>query len=668
MKKHHNTIAIGILVTGLTLAGCSNVLDEVNRQTYTPGYFQTQAGVESGITSLYANLRYYWGNGYWLIANETGTDEYTYGHGGNGNDLPIDMSGKGALNATNCRADVLWNVAFTDINTASGVLENGASIGVSEAMLSEAHFFRALDYFELVQTFGGVPLDLGSGQLKFNTASVRTSKRNTVPEVYTKAIFPDLLTAITHLPDKGRVTGGVTKTAARLVLSKAYLTYGWWLQNPNGIPTYPECDRTDPDGHTASWYFQQAYDIAITAIKNPGAFTLQPSFYQVNVGTNDRNAEILLYADHTQSSNYYDGGTNFDWGNGNSPGNFARWMCRWDYTFLESSSHPVKWTKFRSVQRQAVQGKDRPWKEMATPIEVMTKTFKEKTFDSRFDGTFAYQFRGNWELSGANSDANGNANVAYNANMLPINAEDSVLTFIDDDAILGSIVYPVKGAINAAGDGTSAAGYSNVGGGVLPGRADWVIGAHGISRYAYLNNWKNGIYRTGDKGLGKPNGDSPRPYPVLKLSELYFIAAEAAVKGATTESGYTARDLVNVIRARAGKWTYDNNRQREKIVDHSAKMVAATPATITIDYLLDERSREFFGEGYRWWDLVRTQTWATKAATYTICGLQAGDHTPQTITRTITKDHYLRPIPQGQIDALQMSAAEKTAYQNPAYR
>ena len=154
----------------------------------------------------------------------------------------------------------------------------------------------------------------------------------------------------------------------------------------------------------------------------------------------------------------------------------------------------------------------------------------------------------------------------------------------------------------------------------------------------------------------------------LKLSELYFIAAEAAVKGATTESGYTARDLVNVIRARAGKWTYDNNRQREKIVDHSAKMVAATPATITIDYLLDERSREFFGEGYRWWDLVRTQTWATKAATYTICGLQAGDHTPQTITRTITKNHYLRPIPQGQIDALQMSAAEKTAYQNPAYR
>ena len=91
-----------------------------------------------------------------------------------------------------------------------------------------------------------------------------------------------------------------------------------------------------------------------------------------------------------------------------------------------------------------------------------------------------------------------------------------------------------------------------------------MIAASGISRYAWLNNWKNGIYRS-DNGntLGKPNGDSPRPYPVLKFSELYFIAAEAAVKGATTTGNWTARNLINEIRGRAGVWTYDNNRQRE---------------------------------------------------------------------------------------------------------
>lgn len=288
------------------------------------------------------------------------------------------MSGNGVLDATNCRADVLWNNAFSDINTANGVIENGSEAGVSESLLAEAHFFRAHDYFWLVQTFGGVPLDLGSGELKFNTNATRISTRNTVPEVYTKAIFPDLLEALNNLPDNPRITGGLTKTAARLLLSKAYLTYGWWLENPNDIPTYPECARTDPDGHDATWYYQQAYNIATEAINNPGPFKLQKSFYLVNVGSNDRNAEIVLYADHTESSNYYDGGTNFDWANGNAPGNFARWMCRWDYTFLESSSSPTTWTKFRSVQREAVQGKDRPWKEMATPQEVMKVALHEQ--------------------------------------------------------------------------------------------------------------------------------------------------------------------------------------------------------------------------------------------------------------------------------------------------
>src|SRR3546814_8430276 len=57
----------------------------------------------------------------------------------------------------------------------------------------------SFDYFMLVQTFGGVPLDLGAGELKFNTSTVRTSVRNTVPEVYTKSILPDLLRAVNDL-------------------------------------------------------------------------------------------------------------------------------------------------------------------------------------------------------------------------------------------------------------------------------------------------------------------------------------------------------------------------------------------------------------------------------------------------------------------------------------
>jgi hypothetical protein len=86
-----------------------------------------------------------------------------------------------------------------------------------------------------------------------------------------------------------------------------------------------------------------------------------------------------------------------------------------------------------------------------------------------------------------------------------------------------------------------------------------------------------------------------------------------------------------------------------------------------------ERSREYFGEGYRWYDLVRTQTWGKIAGTYTICGYndaKAGDHTPVTVTRTIDAKnfmYYLRPITQTQINSLTVDEATKAACQNPGY-
>ena len=96
-------------------------------------------------------------------------------------------------------------------------------------------------------------------------------------------------------------------------------------------------------------------------------------------------------------------------------------------------------------------------------------------------------------------------------------------------------------------------------------------------------------------------------------------------------------------------------------------MMAATPAIIDINYILAERSREYYGEGYRWFDLVRTQKWAEIAGTYSICGSNYGDHTPLTVTRTIPNNLYLRPIPQGQLDGMEMTADQKAAYQNPGY-
>ena len=81
-----------------------------------------------------------------------------------------------------------------------------------------------------------------------------------------------------------------------------------------------------------------------------------------------------------------------------------------------------------------------------------------------------------------------------------------------------------------------------------------------------------------------------------------------------------------MIRARAGKWRWSNGGNVAKVQDNSAAMIAATPDVIDINYILAERSREYYGEGYRWYDLVRTQKWEELSGTYTICGKALNDH------------------------------------------
>jgi hypothetical protein len=678
-------LAAGIVSCGLasTLVSCSDILDEQPRSQFDTTFFTTKAGIEGGLTSLYAHLRYFYGNGYYLNSCENGTDEYTFAESGNGDnfkslDETLDANGKrdvAQVTPNNCDAGNLWGQAFTNINTASGIIENGASAGISQELLAEANFFRAFDYFLLVQTFGGVPLDLGSGELKFNTSTNRSSVRNTVPEVY-KAIFSDLEIAVRDLPETARLTGTVTKNVARLYLSKAYLTYAWWLKNPNNIPTYPEDgtdatkangQRTDPNGKTPAQYFQMAYNVAMEAINNPKPYALQETFYDVNVATKDRNTEVMLYADHDENEQYGNGGAGYGWGGGGSPENFAYWFETWNYTEIQALNSKSN-AKINPVQREAVQGLGRPW----TRIAPVADAFLEggvwedavKAIDSRYDGTFTLSYFTNWDKAyDANTKEDSKDAFVYGPNGSQIKPNEIYFRFVDEASEANIDWTKTTAVINGENQEVTRFNF-----GSMSQTPYFVRSVKNISRKCYPCNWKIGIYRTDNNGgLGsKVNGGSPRPWSIAKFSEFYLIAAEAAVMGAT--GSMSARDLVNVLRARAGKQKYSVNDRMTVDIDNSEAMKAATPAEITIDYILDERSREFWGEGYRWYDLVRTQKWAERAGTYKIAGRDFADTELQQYTRDITPGHYLRPIPQGDIDGMEMDDAAKKEYQNPAYR
>lgn len=662
MKKSNIFRLCGLAVlSSMALSSCQDVLDEQPRSSFDPTFFSTEEGVKGGLTSLYSHLRNLYGQAYYFTSCEVGTDEYTYGHSADGNQKDIDMTGVGAINSTSVRSDALWGQAYSEINNACAVIENASAVGIADNLIAEAYFFRGFYFFKLVQTFGGVPMDQGGGKLHSNNAPKRTSERNTVDEVYLEAIFPDLEKAVNDLDETPRVVGAVTKTTARLFLAQAYLTYAWWLENPKNIPTYPATTKRDKS--QAASYFQKAYDTALQAINNPGPYKLQETYFDVNFWQNDRNAEWLLWADHTVNDDYYNGG-GLGWGNGGAPENFAGWFTQWNYCgdmkawqvddkdeyVLDANKNKIG---YNPVMREACQALGRPWTRMA-PIPDALKKFTDVDKDSRWDGTFTTEYRVNMAKGGnANAYASG-ADKAHIAN------GETFLKFLSYDD--PNVVYDKdNGAINA---------------GVLPGESAFVINISDVSRQSYPGVWKFIGHRT-DRSeateLGNPNGSSPRPFVIAKFSEFYFIAAEAAVKGA--KGAQSARDLINVIRARAGKWKTHFNEYSvllsntgysalEVVEDHSAELVAATPSEITIDYILDERLREYFGEGYRWFDLVRTQTWHEKAKEYSIADGNGRQGDVKKHVRDIKLNFYLRPIPQGQLDNMD---GDREVFQNPEY-
>ncbi|MFA6335586.1 MAG: RagB/SusD family nutrient uptake outer membrane protein [Bacteroidales bacterium] len=138
--------------------------------------------------------------------------------------------------------------------------------------------------------------------------------------------------------------------------------------------------------------------------------------------------------------------------------------------------------------------------------------------------------------------------------------------------------------------------------------------------------------------LGDKNSASAVNIKVLRLSEVYLIAAEAALP---TDKELAATYL-NAIRKR------------------SPNLAPATSATITLDMVLDEKSKELFAEGQRFFDMMRLNKTITFNDEFIYPAVQI-PHRTKSIDRTFYKT--ILPIPKEEIDA---NPAIK-AQQNPDY-
>jgi hypothetical protein len=139
----------------------------------------------------------------------------------------------------------------------------------------------------------------------------------------------------------------------------------------------------------------------------------------------------------------------------------------------------------------------------------------------------------------------------------------------------------------------------------------------------YDNTLSPVMFKYFDTKRADLNAPSIRPVIAYRLAETYLIAAEAAfMSGKISE----AVIYINAIRDRAAMPGQTNSIQA---------------SDLSLDFILDERSRELCGENMRWWDLVRTGKLLDRVRA----------HNPEARPNIQTK-HILRPIPQSQIDAV----------------
>lgn len=140
----------------------------------------------------------------------------------------------------------------------------------------------------------------------------------------------------------------------------------------------------------------------------------------------------------------------------------------------------------------------------------------------------------------------------------------------------------------------------------------------------------------------KEDAHSGRDVFVFRLAEMYFIAAEAKLFTDGPAAAYPYLEEIANNRAVGGD---------------GATMLSAYGALsdgtgIDIDFILDEKGREFCGEFIRWFDLKRTGKLVERTRL----------HNPD--AASIQDFHVLRPIPQAEIDAI----TNKTEFtQNPGY-
>ncbi|UEG52265.1 RagB/SusD family nutrient uptake outer membrane protein [Mucilaginibacter daejeonensis] len=634
--KIFNKVSSGIAIAAMltTATSCKKILDENPRSALYPNYFTTSGGVQAAVTGVYNDLRGAF-SGEGLVFYYNGTDETIPGGNASGN--PLLYYAFNGINSSNT-PDIMG--LYIDINTLNGVFQYASAItNVNDRtqFVAQAKFLRAFIYFYLVQTYGGTTATQKSG-IPLHTTYITQASTADAPaplaDIY-NLIIKDLTEASAELPNTVSSTspfsaGGVGKTATAAVasayLAKVYLTRG-----------YSEAKQSGD--------FQKAADLTAALITNKGTYGLDlwQDYNDVHKPANDYGKENMFAIDYGGASDPQYTGYTLQ-GSGGYGLNQLYVLARMNYVgpgidnIAGIDAVPQKLTNKTGMFRDVYNG--RPYVRLAPNTRYsINVAFADQLHDCRYDATFQTFWICNTNVAaGTKSDGSlkgklvPTSNPSTSAYIRPIDGDTAMLmpgtdvTMARRDDFKGLIVAPKQ--------------YTNI---VFP------------------------TVKKFDDPKRTATGDfSSRPIALMRFSEVYLMNAEANYMLGNVSAAATS---LNVIRRRAAYRTPDDAQYVAKNAASvtSANMAAvnsanadfmtlnatqlaqlAVPNNTTstgslcgMDLILEEYTREFYGDPRRWYDLVRTQQLVRRNQMYNTTG---GPN---------VKDYHTRwPIPQSLINSV----------------
>ncbi len=653
-KKLYILLAASALMLGIS--SCSDFLEEDNKAGETADLtYATSSGVKGLVSSCYSFARGWYGKEAGLGLSEMGTDLFCYGYDNKQkslNSYNLSAESLDSNTSDNASLDHYWELFYSAVDVCNNALyyvpQNSViSETIRSQYMGEAYFMRAFYYLHMVNVWGPIPYNSEP------ISTIVTDPARVSEEVVYSNILSDLDNSIAAFEEAGykiKTAGRANYWSARALKSRVLLYAASWL-GKNSITTnsnylgkdlyalaQAEAEAVIGSG-IASFYskYEDTWSMnneditvnkeAIWGVAYSPEITTTVNCIPYRYKT-DSGGDQMEYNSLITRTGYTRGGSamllmfNSMWNNGASDlgGDGKEVFVR---VLAATSTHAV--TNTVTGLSVDVSAKYSPYGRGFTrylPSLYLWNLLEEhRATDQRTEATLldAYTIAPGLEGSSKKytamkdtaiyychldgNSAEGKAMQAWAKNRYRIQfmSGGDIPVYSSSDPATALPTEAAKSKSDVYGD-TRYNSYKIAGWCSFPG----------IKKF--LDNVYDPNYPTWDI--------SGRDAIVIRLAEMYLIKAECQLN---TESGTTAMATINALRQVRAIAGTDN----------------ALSGTATLETVLGERAIELCGEQQRWFDLKRTHTLVDRVKKY---NAQASGQ--------IKDIHYLRPIPQAQIDAV----------------